>query len=230
MLVPMYDIDLLWHTHISIDPTLYPDTCIRAIGRVSLSHTLRVLAAPVASGSAVSAIHRPTLLPPYSHPSTHPSTLPPTHSMSSLSTLAGSRQLQLTPLTSTGIFYGHDNDLGMVRRTHHCGHVPAQVFQHGIESLGENRADVSHLSPAFKATKAAWEETYGGQLYDIPGSNYIPPQQVHPVARRMERLLGCYGSPVVERTGAWLNMAEEGGPAWVCASVQEGMGSVWAEG
>jgi hypothetical protein len=33
-LVPMYDIDLMWHTHISIDPSRYPDTCLEVIGRV----------------------------------------------------------------------------------------------------------------------------------------------------------------------------------------------------
>jgi hypothetical protein len=31
----MYDIDLLWHTHISIDPSAYLSDCVAAIGRVS---------------------------------------------------------------------------------------------------------------------------------------------------------------------------------------------------
>jgi hypothetical protein len=34
MVVPMYDIDLLWHTHISIDPSAYRDDCRAAIGWV----------------------------------------------------------------------------------------------------------------------------------------------------------------------------------------------------
>jgi hypothetical protein len=33
--VPMYDIDLLWRTHISIDPSAYLSDCTAAIGRVS---------------------------------------------------------------------------------------------------------------------------------------------------------------------------------------------------
>jgi hypothetical protein len=36
-LVPMYDIDLMWHTHISIDPSRYPEACHRSIGKVTPS-------------------------------------------------------------------------------------------------------------------------------------------------------------------------------------------------
>jgi hypothetical protein len=44
-LVPMYDIDLMWHTHISIDPSRYPDTCVEVIGRVR-THVSRCTAIP----------------------------------------------------------------------------------------------------------------------------------------------------------------------------------------
>jgi hypothetical protein len=35
MVVPMYDIDLMWHTHISMDPSAYREHCRSAIGWVS---------------------------------------------------------------------------------------------------------------------------------------------------------------------------------------------------
>jgi hypothetical protein len=35
MVVPMYDIDLIWHTHISMHPSAYPEQCRSAIGWVS---------------------------------------------------------------------------------------------------------------------------------------------------------------------------------------------------
>jgi hypothetical protein len=44
MVVPMYDIDLLWHTHISIDPSAYPHDCTAAIGRVSPPDSARPIA------------------------------------------------------------------------------------------------------------------------------------------------------------------------------------------
>jgi hypothetical protein len=76
-----------------------------------------------------------------------------------------------------------------------------QVFKHDDESLGEDRSEGSKLITAFKATKAVWEETYAGELYNIPGSGYIPPHVKHPVAERMGKLEGYYGRPVAERTG-----------------------------
>jgi hypothetical protein len=36
MVVPMYDIDLIWHTHLSMDPSAYAVQCRSAIGWVSL--------------------------------------------------------------------------------------------------------------------------------------------------------------------------------------------------
>jgi hypothetical protein len=35
VLVPMYDIDLMWHTHLSMDPSAYAEQCRSAIGWVS---------------------------------------------------------------------------------------------------------------------------------------------------------------------------------------------------
>jgi hypothetical protein len=42
MVVPMYDIDLLWHTHLSMNPSAYPEQCRSAIGWVSPASVLRV--------------------------------------------------------------------------------------------------------------------------------------------------------------------------------------------
>ena len=89
-----------------------------------------------------------------------------------------------------------------------------QVLTHDDESLGEDRSQGSNQNRAFLATKAAWEETYRGQLYDIPGSGYIPIKVLHPVAQRMERLQGYFGRPIVQRTGAWLGWAGSDCSAW----------------
>jgi hypothetical protein len=75
------------------------------------------------------------------------------------------------------------------------------VFTHDDESLGEDRGEGSKLTTAFQVTKAVWEETYAGELYDIPGSGYIPARVKHPVEERMGKLEGFFGRPVVERTG-----------------------------
>jgi hypothetical protein len=39
MLVPMYDIDLMWHTHLSISPGAYASFCLQHVGRVRCPHT-----------------------------------------------------------------------------------------------------------------------------------------------------------------------------------------------
>jgi hypothetical protein len=77
------------------------------------------------------------------------------------------------------------------------------VLTHDDETLGEDRSEGSKLTTAYQQTKAAWEEVYGGEVYNVPGSGYIPPSVLHPVAWQMGKAETYYGLPVVQRTGGW---------------------------
>jgi hypothetical protein len=76
-----------------------------------------------------------------------------------------------------------------------------QVLAHDDETLGDDRSDGSALTTAYQQIKAAWEEVYEGEVYDIPGSGYIPPSVLHPVAVQMGTAEKYFGLPVVQRTG-----------------------------
>jgi hypothetical protein len=76
-----------------------------------------------------------------------------------------------------------------------------QVLAHDDETLGDDRSEGSDLTTAYHMTKIAWEELYRGGTYDIPGSGYIPPAVLHPVAEQMGKAEKYFGLPVVQRTG-----------------------------
>jgi hypothetical protein len=76
-----------------------------------------------------------------------------------------------------------------------------QVLVHDDETLGDDRNKGSKLTTAYQQTKAAWEQVYRGEVYDIPGSGYIPPSVPHPVAWQMGTAEAYFGLPVVQRTG-----------------------------
>ena len=79
-----------------------------------------------------------------------------------------------------------------------------QVLGHDAETLGEDRGEGSSLTAAYKATAVAWEAVYSGDVYDIPGSGYIPPSVRHPVVEQLGEGERYFGMPVVQRTGGRL--------------------------
>jgi hypothetical protein len=83
---------------------------------------------------------------------------------------------------------------------HHAWVV--QVLAHDIDTLADDRSEGSNLTTAYKQTKAVWAEVYRGEVFDIPGSGYIPPSVLHPVAVQMGKAQKYFGLPVVQRTGA----------------------------
>jgi hypothetical protein len=88
-----------------------------------------------------------------------------------------------------------------VRMPTHVHRYVVQVLAHDDTTLGDDRSDGSALTTAYQQTKAAWEEVYGGEVYDIPGSGYIPPAVLHPVAELMGKAEKYFGLPMARRTG-----------------------------